>query len=110
MDLALPPRRRSEIEALPLIGRAWGTFAVGHASTGTFANRFGASIRKKGAVMAGKMDQAKGRAKEAAGALTDDDKLRREGKIDQAAGKVKEAAKKAVDKVNEAARRVNDDS
>ena len=60
--------------------------------------------------MAGKMDQAKGRAKEAAGALTDDDKLRREGKIDQAAGKVKEAAKKAVDKVNEAARRVNDDS
>jgi len=35
--------------------------------------------------MAGEADKAKGRIKEAAGALTDDDKLRREGKIDQAA-------------------------
>jgi len=51
---------------------------------------------------AGTMDKAKGRAKEAAGALTDDDKLRREGKLDQAAGAVKNAAEKAVDKVKEA--------
>jgi len=51
---------------------------------------------------AGMMDKAKGRAKEAAGALTDDDKLRREGKLDQAAGAVKNAAEKAVDKVKEA--------
>jgi len=48
------------------------------------------------------MDKAKGRAKEAAGALTDDDKLRREGKLDQAAGAVKNAAEKAIDKVKEA--------
>lgn len=48
--------------------------------------------------MAGKADQVKGRVKEAAGAITDDDKLRREGKIDQAAGKTKEAVSKAVDK------------
>jgi uncharacterized protein YjbJ (UPF0337 family) len=48
--------------------------------------------------MAGKADQIKGRVKEAAGAIADDDKLRREGKIDQAAGKTKEAVSKAVDK------------
>ena len=54
--------------------------------------------------MSHKMDQVKGRVKEAAGALADDDKLRREGKIDQAAGKTKEAAEKVVDKVKKVAR------
>jgi uncharacterized protein YjbJ (UPF0337 family) len=54
--------------------------------------------------MAGKMDQAKGRAKEAAGALTDDERLKREGKVDQAAGKVKEGAEKVVDKVKDVAK------
>jgi uncharacterized protein YjbJ (UPF0337 family) len=52
--------------------------------------------------MTGKGDEIKGRIKEAAGAITDDDKLRREGKTDQAAGKVKQAANKAVDKVKDA--------
>ncbi len=52
--------------------------------------------------MAGKMDQAKGRVKEAAGALTDDDQLKREGKVDQTAGKVKEGAEKVVNKVKDA--------
>jgi uncharacterized protein YjbJ (UPF0337 family) len=47
-------------------------------------------------------DDMKGRAKEAAGALTGDDDLKREGKLDQAAGKVKEAVDTAKDKVNEA--------
>jgi len=37
--------------------------------------------------MAGKAEEIKGRVKEAAGAVTDNDKLRREGKIEQAAGK-----------------------
>lgn len=60
--------------------------------------------------MAGKADKAKGRAKEAAGALTDDDKLRREGKIDQAAGKIKDAASKVVNKGKKVARDINDDS
>jgi uncharacterized protein YjbJ (UPF0337 family) len=54
---------------------------------------------------AGTLDKAKGRAKEAAGALTDDEKLRREGKLDQAAGDVKNAAEKAVDAVKDAVRR-----
>jgi len=52
--------------------------------------------------MAGKMDRVKGRVKEAAGALTDDDKLRREGKVDQAAGKTKEVVEKVVDKTKRA--------
>jgi len=52
--------------------------------------------------MSGKADEIKGRVKEAAGAITDDDKLRREGKVDQAAGKVKQAAEKAVDAVKNA--------
>jgi uncharacterized protein YjbJ (UPF0337 family) len=52
--------------------------------------------------MSGKTDVAKGRIKEAAGALTDNDDLRAEGKTDQAIGKVKETAEKAVDKVKEA--------
>jgi uncharacterized protein YjbJ (UPF0337 family) len=57
--------------------------------------------------MSGKTDQAKGRIKEAAGAITDNDKLRREGKTDQIVGKVKEAAEKTVDKVREATKNVD---
>ena len=49
--------------------------------------------------MAGKAEELKGRVKEAAGAVADNDKLRREGKIEQAAGKTKQAVEKAVDKV-----------
>jgi uncharacterized protein YjbJ (UPF0337 family) len=52
--------------------------------------------------MAGEMDKLKGRAKEAAGAATDDDELRREGKIDQAAGKTKDAAEEGIDKAKQA--------
>lgn len=44
-------------------------------------------------------DDVKGRIKEAAGALTGDDDLKREGKQDQMAGKAKEAVKNAADKV-----------
>jgi uncharacterized protein YjbJ (UPF0337 family) len=52
--------------------------------------------------MSGKSDEMKGRVKEAAGALTDDEKMKREGKIDQAAGKTKQAAEKVVDKAKDA--------
>jgi len=45
----------------------------------------------------GTLDKMKGRAKEAAGALVGDNKLKREGKADQLAGKVKDIAEKAVD-------------
>jgi uncharacterized protein YjbJ (UPF0337 family) len=57
--------------------------------------------------MTGKADEVKGRVKEAAGAITDDDKLRREGKIDQAAGKIKQAGEKIVEKVQDAAHQAN---
>jgi uncharacterized protein YjbJ (UPF0337 family) len=46
-------------------------------------------------------DDAKGRAKEAAGSLTGDDDLKREGKVDKASGKVKEGLDKAADKAKE---------
>jgi uncharacterized protein YjbJ (UPF0337 family) len=52
--------------------------------------------------MSGKTDVVKGRIKEAAGALTGNKQLKREGKVDQAAGKVKDAAEKVVDKVKDA--------
>ncbi len=52
----------------------------------------------------GAADDAKGRVKEAAGALTGDDSLKDEGKVDQAAGTVKDkvgdVADKAKDVVN----------
>ena len=54
--------------------------------------------------MSGKTDEVKGRIKEAAGALTGNDKLRAEGKTDQAVGKVKQVAEKAVDHSQDADR------
>lgn len=42
----------------------------------------------------GNIDETKGRAKEAAGKLTDDEDLVREGKVDRAAGKLKDAVDK----------------
>jgi uncharacterized protein YjbJ (UPF0337 family) len=47
----------------------------------------------------GKMDQVKGRVKEAAGSLIDDKGLKREGKRDQTVGKIKETTEKVIDKV-----------
>ena len=51
---------------------------------------------------AGSSDKVKGRVKEAAGALTGDRKLKREGRADQAVGKVKQKVEKVIDKVKEA--------
>jgi uncharacterized protein YjbJ (UPF0337 family) len=50
----------------------------------------------------GDVDEAKGRVKEAAGALTGDDSLKNEGKVDRAAGGVKDAVGGAADKVKDA--------
>ena len=46
-------------------------------------------------------DDLKGRAKEAAGDLTDDKDLEREGKVDQATGTVKDKVGDAADKVKD---------
>ena len=56
-------------------------------------------------ITSGKADQVKGRVKEAAGVLTGDKKLEREGKLDRAAGNVKQAASKVVDKLKKAVKR-----
>jgi uncharacterized protein YjbJ (UPF0337 family) len=47
------------------------------------------------------IDEGKGRIKEAAGSLTDDDSLKREGKVDQAKSSVKDAADKVSDKAKD---------
>ena len=45
-------------------------------------------------------DKLKGRLKEAAGALTGDEDLKKEGQLDQATAKVKETVEKVIDKVS----------
>jgi uncharacterized protein YjbJ (UPF0337 family) len=51
-------------------------------------------------------DEATGRVKEAAGDLTGDKRLQREGETEQAEGKAKDAVDSAADKVKDA---VDDD-
>ena len=55
------------------------------------------------------IDEAKGRAKEAAGDLTDNKDLKREGKIDQATSDVKEKVGDAADKVKDTVTSDDDD-
>ncbi len=58
--------------------------------------------------MSGEMDKMKGRVKQAAGDLTDDEDLQREGERDEAAGKVKDITDKVKDKVDDAVDAVKD--
>jgi uncharacterized protein YjbJ (UPF0337 family) len=53
----------------------------------------------------GDIDEAKGRVKEAAGSLTDDDSLKNEGKVDRGEGKVKNAVDDAGDKLKDVVNR-----
>ena len=59
--------------------------------------------------MGEKTDEMKGRVKEAAGDLTDDERLQREGKMDQAGAKVKQKTGEVVDKAKEKAGDLMDD-
>jgi uncharacterized protein YjbJ (UPF0337 family) len=59
--------------------------------------------------MGDNLDEAKGRTKQAAGDLTDDEDLKREGKIDRAVSSVKEKVDDAADKVKEKISRDSDD-
>ena len=52
----------------------------------------------------GNLDEAKGRVKEAAGDLTDDDSLKNEGKVDKASGSIKDKVGDAADKAKDAVR------
>jgi uncharacterized protein YjbJ (UPF0337 family) len=58
--------------------------------------------------MAGKTDQAKGRAKEAVGSLTGDKDLKSEGKADRRAGEAKEKVDHAKDKVEKVVDKTKD--
>jgi uncharacterized protein YjbJ (UPF0337 family) len=49
----------------------------------------------------GKLDDLKGRTKEAAGDLTDDQSLKNEGKVDKATGTVKDKVGDAGDKAKD---------
>jgi uncharacterized protein YjbJ (UPF0337 family) len=53
----------------------------------------------------GTTDDLKGRAKQAAGDVTDDDSLKNEGKVDRASGSVKDKVGDAADKVKDALRK-----
>jgi uncharacterized protein YjbJ (UPF0337 family) len=53
----------------------------------------------------GNVDDLKGRAKEAAGDLTDDEGLKNEGKVDRAKGGIKGAIDDVADKVKDAVNR-----
>jgi uncharacterized protein YjbJ (UPF0337 family) len=50
----------------------------------------------------GSIDKGKGRLKEAAGDLTDDQSLKNEGKVDKASGGLKNSVGGAADKVKDA--------
>lgn len=56
----------------------------------------------------GTIDTAKGRVKQAAGDLTGDGDLKREGKVDEATGTVKDKIGAAADKFKDALRRDDD--
>ncbi|MCA1683380.1 MAG: CsbD family protein [Actinobacteria bacterium] len=50
----------------------------------------------------GTMDKTKGKLKEAAGDLTDDQSLKNEGKVDKASGSAKDAIGGTADKLKDA--------
>ena len=58
--------------------------------------------------MAVQPDDIKGRIKEAAGALTDNDDLKQEGKADQAVGSIKDGIDKVRDKIEDGVDAIKD--
>ena len=58
--------------------------------------------------MSGKTDIVKGRVKEAAGALTGNEKLKVEGKTDQVVGEAKETVQKVADKVKQVVKKATE--
>ena len=57
--------------------------------------------------MAGKTDEAKGRAKKAAGELANDQSLKDRGRVDRGKGKVKRGVDKAANKTKRGIRRAS---
>src|SRR5580700_7478145 len=84
------------------------TFRYSATSVFFFARVFTTTSSNRSHLMSGTTDMVKGRLKEAAGAVTGNDELRTEGKTDQAIGKIKQVAEKAVDKVEQAVKKVRE--
>jgi uncharacterized protein YjbJ (UPF0337 family) len=59
-------------------------------------------LTKGASAVGAKSDQTKGRIKEAAGDVTGNERLKREGKVDQAGAKVKGKVSKGIDKMKRA--------
>ena len=55
--------------------------------------------------MSGKAEEIKGRVKEAAGDLTDNQDLKDSGKADKTAGKMKQGAEHIIDKARDSVKR-----
>jgi len=53
--------------------------------------------------MDGKAQELKGRVKKAAGEITGNDEMRREGTVDKAAGKIKQGVDKVAKEINKRA-------
>jgi uncharacterized protein YjbJ (UPF0337 family) len=84
-----------------LKGAAASVTRPGAAQPPEVTARAAASGHTRGTTMGSKIDQMKGRIKEAVGVLTDDDSLKNEGKLDQVVGEVKETAERVTEKVKE---------
>ena len=75
------------------------------------AGRVGLSRLGRGTLLPmtnSKIDDMKGRVKQAAGDLTGNDDLTRDGKADQAGAKVKDAVEKTADKASDAIDAIKD--
>lgn len=59
------------------------------------------AFTERGSIMSGNKDRAKGRVKQALGALTGDEKLKNEGRRDERTGQIKLKVEKAVETVRE---------
>lgn len=103
-------RPRKLLTLLALGGAVWAALAARarfqSSSNGVRTDRYGATPapvdhERNGTVTSHNTDKVKGRVKEAAGALTDNDELKNDGKRDQTAASAKQAVDKAKDKVDE---------
>lgn len=56
----------------------------------------------------GKVDEAKGKTKQAAGDLTGNKEMHREGKVDEAAGKARQTLGDAADKIGDGINKATD--
>jgi uncharacterized protein YjbJ (UPF0337 family) len=90
----------SAIAMIPLANSIEGSGGYGAMNGLMFASIN--SIHRRGIFMSGNADEVKGRAKEAVGVITNDERLKQEGKVDQVSGKIKKATEKVVNKVRDA--------